>query len=326
MPGPEMRLLLVEDSAGDARILEAMLQGRADRVDITWVKTLDEGVKRLMASTFDAVLLDLSLPDSDGVAGVATTHLFDTETPIIVLTGLDDDHAAIEALRSGAQDYLVKGTVDGDDLLRTIRFAQQRAGFQRALAEQRPPVAEAQDDKVVRALVCPSGGGLVPALADYASGIVDAGRTLLYVTFDRPARVLRDRFSKDRGALDGTHFVDASGQGEAEEEGHVFVVDGDDGLDHVAVEVERACAALGPDTHVVLDSINSVIMHHGIDQAAVFCHTLANRLRLLHIGADLIGHDNHEWPFIADRFGFLDGEAALVGDDGATAPPDPSFV
>lgn len=310
-----LRLLLVEDSEADATLLAEMLE---DTAQVKWVRSLDAGVRALNEGRFDAILLDLSLPDSHGVESVATMHLFDTETPIVVLTSLDDDAAAFEALRQGAQDYLVKGTMDGRGLLRTVRFAKQRVDMQQHLATQ--PQGDDSREPVVRAVGCPTGPDMVPALARHVQGL--ASDQVLYVTFDQPAAVLQRRLK--RAGVTGLHFIDVSGQAE-QEQGRIYVPDDPRDLEVVALEVERACAALGPASHVIVDSINSLILHHGVDAAAVFCHGLANRLRVLRIDADFVGHRNQEWPYIVDRFSFLD-EEALLEAAASEAGPDPSIA
>lgn len=319
------RLLLIEDNPGDARLLDAMLDDAGSDAEVEWVQSLDEGVRRLTAGDFDAVLLDLSLPDSHGIESVATTHLFDTRTPIIVLTGLDDDEAAFQALREGAQDYLVKGSFDGPRLLRTIRFAQERVEVQRRLEDQRAGDGGTDEpEKNIRALVVPPGGELIETVAAYiADG--DEASTVLYVCFDRPAAVLRGRFQRRGVDVGRLHFIDASGQPGAKADDRIHVMDDARDLDRLAVEIEHACAALGPDVNVMVDSVNSLILLHGVDAGAVFCHSLANRLRLLQIRADFVGHDNQEWPFLADRLSFLDGEIRL-NKVGTPRGNDPGFA
>ncbi len=117
--------VLIEDNPADARVIQEMV---GDAVTIEWFRTLDEGVKRVVDhDDVEVVLLDLSLPDSDGIDSVSTMHLFDNVVPIVVLTGLKDEAASIQAVREGAEDYLVKGTFDKDRLMRSITFAIERA-------------------------------------------------------------------------------------------------------------------------------------------------------------------------------------------------------
>ncbi len=321
MVRPALHLLLVEDNDGDARLIEAMLDDVDAAVTLEHVRSLDDGVKRLTEGGFDAVLLDLGLPDSQGLDSVATTHLFDTQTPIIVLTGLDDDEAAFDALRVGAQDYLVKGKIDGPGIIRTVRFAQQRAEAQAQLEAQRGS-PRARSEARVSALPCPPGNSMVATVVERLAHQTEGGRNVLYVSFDRPASVLLERFASHDVPAKAVHFIDVSGES-SPTDGPIFTPDDPRDLAAVAVEIENGCAGLGPDTHVIVDSINSMILHHGIEASAVFGHMVANRLRLLGISADFIGHQNQEWPFIMDRFSFLDGEIKMGG---APAGADPSFA
>jgi len=122
------RALLVEDDPVFAGLVEAMLRESEPRFTLERVTELDAGVRRVLAGGIDVVLLDLGLPDSEGLDSVSTVHLFDTAVPIVVLTGLDDAEAAVQAVREGAQDYLVKGRFDAERLVRTMTFAVERAG------------------------------------------------------------------------------------------------------------------------------------------------------------------------------------------------------
>ena len=122
-----LKILLVEDNPGDARLVREMLvdAGR-DETAVVGVDRLSDGLRRLGAESFDAVLLDLSLPDSQGLDTLKTLHAQATGVPLVVMTGLEDEEVAARALRQGAQDYLVKGRFDGDLLLRAVGHAIER--------------------------------------------------------------------------------------------------------------------------------------------------------------------------------------------------------
>ncbi len=318
----DLRLLLIEDHAPDADLLRSMLAKEGADIDLEWVQTLDDGVQAMTKGSFDAILLDLSLPDSQGIESVATTHLFDSETPIIVLTGLNDDDAAFEALRAGAQDYLVKGEIDGRGIVRSVRFAKQRNEVQRQMGAT--PGLAAQEDVQMAALCCAPGASIVGTIAAYLAKSAAAGQSILYVTVDRPGRVLAGRFGDAGVPTDSLHVIDASGNDDADD-AHIHAVAADD-LEGLAVEIECAIAALGGGAMVVVDSINSLILHHTIDAAAVFAHTLANRCRLLGVPVDFVGHRTQEWPYIMDRFSFLDGEVHLGDEEVVSDTPDPSVA
>ncbi len=122
------RVLLIEDSAAQARLMEKQL---ASAIGVGFaVETadrLDAGLKRLAAESFDAILLDLSLPDSDGLETFTAVRDKAGGIPIVILSG-DADHAtAAKAVEEGANSYLVKSAVNGEQVARSIRYAVQRA-------------------------------------------------------------------------------------------------------------------------------------------------------------------------------------------------------
>ncbi|MDO8812736.1 MAG: response regulator [Gallionella sp.] len=124
-------ILVVEDDPGDFGLIQAYARlaklGITDNKElVTWAKTLADGIAIARNSNPAVVLLDLSLPDSDGIATVQAMRATLPGTPIVVLTGCDDDALAVAALQAGAQDYLVKGQFDHDALARTMRYALVR--------------------------------------------------------------------------------------------------------------------------------------------------------------------------------------------------------
>jgi signal transduction histidine kinase len=137
-----LSVLLVEDNPGDATLIERQL-ALADTtilgadVGLSHVETLDDAFGQLRDSGVDVVLLDLGLSKSSGLSTLE--RLLDgteDEVPVVVLTGLDANDAAVEAIQRGAQDYLTKGDFDGDLLVRTIRYAIERKDNERAIQRQ----------------------------------------------------------------------------------------------------------------------------------------------------------------------------------------------
>ncbi len=118
--------MLIEDNAGDARLIEEMLTEQTGIRKIERVDRLSKGLDRLAANGIDAILLDLGLPDSQGLNTFEKIHASAKQLPILVLTGFNDDSVALEAVRRGAQDYLIKGKFDATLLFRAIRYAIER--------------------------------------------------------------------------------------------------------------------------------------------------------------------------------------------------------
>lgn len=127
MTAETIRLLLVEDNPGDARLVMKMLAGVTEvSFEVEWTDRLSKGLERLAGGGIDVILLDLGLPDSQGHETLASVHTNAPEIPIVILTGLDDEAVTMEALKKGAQDYLVKGTLIADALVHSIRYAIER--------------------------------------------------------------------------------------------------------------------------------------------------------------------------------------------------------
>ncbi len=131
-----IRVLLVEDSPSDARLLCELLQDYPpQKFAIEHVERLDEAIRLAAGRAFDVVLLDLTLPDSTGLDTCARMRRAAPHVPIVVLTGVDDETMALEAMRQGVEDYLVKGQIHGGTLGRAIRYAVERKQAQEALRE-----------------------------------------------------------------------------------------------------------------------------------------------------------------------------------------------
>ncbi|MDO8249257.1 MAG: EAL domain-containing protein [Rhodoferax sp.] len=131
------RILLIEDNPGDARLIEHMLEQAQGLVyELTWVDNLTDGIAHLQTKPTDVLLLDLGLPES---SGLDTLQILLARVPaaptLVVLSGLSDENIAVQAVQSGAQDYLVKGHVDTALLVRSIRYAIERSQARQALRQ-----------------------------------------------------------------------------------------------------------------------------------------------------------------------------------------------
>jgi diguanylate cyclase (GGDEF)-like protein/PAS domain S-box-containing protein len=122
-----IRVLLIEDEAGDAYLVKAALKSKNEiNFEITWVESLALARQALADSIFEVILLDLSLPDSEGLETIQIAKQIAEDVPIIVLTGRCDTDFALIALKAGANDYMVKGDFGFDGLARVIRYTLLR--------------------------------------------------------------------------------------------------------------------------------------------------------------------------------------------------------
>lgn len=129
-----LRILLIEDNATEAFLLQESLAQVSHPPSVIHVDTLEGALQHLKESPVDAILLDLALPDSEGLITLDLTNAAAEYLPIICLTGLEDEGVAIEAVRKGAQDYLIKGQTGARQLMQTILRAVERKRLERDLA------------------------------------------------------------------------------------------------------------------------------------------------------------------------------------------------
>ena len=141
-----VRLLLMEDSPSDALLLHEAFADAADtRFVITQVDRLAEGISLLAKEAFDVVLLDLGLPDSQGIETFIRLYNHTPEVPVVVLTGLDDEAVGFKAVQLGAQDYLQKKQMQTALLERSVRYAIDRHRLQQELERARQHEAQEQE-------------------------------------------------------------------------------------------------------------------------------------------------------------------------------------
>ena len=123
-----LKILLIEDSISDAALLQAeVLQSSTGDHRIQSAGSLKQAIDSFKEDNFDAALLDLNLPDSSGLDTVRYFRSSQPDVPIVVLTGYEDEKTGIEAVRMGAQDYLVKGKSEGSLIVRAVRYAIEPA-------------------------------------------------------------------------------------------------------------------------------------------------------------------------------------------------------
>jgi DNA-binding NtrC family response regulator len=125
---PLKTILLVEDNAGDA-LRELLNEHASHRIELTHVECIADAEEHLAASEVDIILLDLGLPDVQGLDAVWRACTAAPQTPLVVLTGFDDESVGVQALHEGAQDFLVKGKIEPHGLLRSLGHAIETAAI-----------------------------------------------------------------------------------------------------------------------------------------------------------------------------------------------------
>jgi PAS domain S-box-containing protein len=147
----QINILLVEDNPGDRRLIQEALKEPGDnRFQLDCTDRLATGIQKLGTSKPDAIILDLSLPDSQGLASFTRVHEKAPDVPIVVLTGLKDEGVGVQAVRAGAQDYLVKGDVTGRVLMRALLYGIERQRAEAAHAHL-AAIVESSDDAIISA-------------------------------------------------------------------------------------------------------------------------------------------------------------------------------
>lgn len=170
------KVLLVEDNPGDARLLHEMLKDAAEmQFELTDVGRLQDGLDLLAAQSFDIVLLDLRLPDSQGFDTFTRLKREAPNVPVVVMTGMQDETLALRAVQEGAQDYLVKGQVDGEQLARSLRYAIVRQAAQQA----RQDAASAKRGRVLGFWGAKGGVGTTTTVLNIASALKARGKSVI---------------------------------------------------------------------------------------------------------------------------------------------------
>ena len=132
----DLHVLVVEDNPADARLSRDILQEISADIGVMVAETLSAAIAILELESFDVILLDLGLPDSKGVDTLASLKAHRSDLPFIVMTGMADEQIGIDAVRLGAQDYLIKGRVQADQLRRSLLYAIERKKADNALMEK----------------------------------------------------------------------------------------------------------------------------------------------------------------------------------------------
>jgi signal transduction histidine kinase len=146
MNHPPVKVLLIEDDQGDIDLFRELLsEVKTPSFTVKTADTLESGLKRLDSEQVDVVLLDLMLPDSQGLDTFTRVRAQAPSAPVVIHTSLSNETLALEAVRQGAQDYLVKGRVDGQGLSRAMRYAIERQRLEEALSAERERLQRLKD-------------------------------------------------------------------------------------------------------------------------------------------------------------------------------------
>jgi diguanylate cyclase (GGDEF)-like protein/PAS domain S-box-containing protein len=157
-------LLLVEDNPADVRLLREMFHEQNSlRTELTQVETMREAEKHLAGGAVDIILLDLGLPDAQGLESIRRARAVAPQVPLVVLTALDDESMAAQALQAGAQDYLIKGQIDARGLLRALRYAVERKSMQEELFREKE-LAQVTLNSIGDAVICTDISGNITFL------------------------------------------------------------------------------------------------------------------------------------------------------------------
>ena len=181
-------LLVVEDDPGDARLLREMFDEHdSHNTELTHVVCMSDAERHLAERNVDVILLDLGLPDAQGLEAVRRAHVVAPTIPLVVLTGLDDESLAVRALQEGAQDYLIKGRIDAHGLLRSVRYAVERKSLEDAGILAANQLLQAQK---------------VESLGRLAGGIAHDFNNMLFAVHGYAELLSQDLASDDPARLD----------------------------------------------------------------------------------------------------------------------------
>ncbi|MGE0220217.1 PP2C family protein-serine/threonine phosphatase [Mycolicibacterium sp.] len=152
--GETLSLLLVEDDRADAILVEELIADAGLDIEVSWAESLAKAEDVLATAHPDCILLDLHLHDTDGIDGLTRIAKLNSGIPIVVLTGLNDEHVGVSAVASGAQDYLVKGRVDPEMLRRAVLYAIERKRAELTAVDLHASQLRAQENaRLVRGLL-----------------------------------------------------------------------------------------------------------------------------------------------------------------------------
>jgi diguanylate cyclase (GGDEF)-like protein/PAS domain S-box-containing protein len=157
-------VLLIEDNPGDARLIREMFSEQSSQdIELNYVECMGDAERYLAEHAVDIILSDLGLPDTQGLEAVRRTHAAAPHVPLVVLSGMDDESMALQALKEGAQDYLIKGQIESRELLRSMRYAVERKLNEETLYTEKE-FAQVTLDCIGDAVICTNIAGNITFL------------------------------------------------------------------------------------------------------------------------------------------------------------------
>lgn len=173
----ELSVLLIEDEPDAARLIQHVLtRGASAPVSVSWAQDLHSGLATLAGHDFQAVLLDLNLPDSSGFETFASVRQKAVDQAVIVLTAQEDEALALQAVRSGADEYLIKSDIRDRFLAQRIRYAVERNRLKRQDAD--PSV---KNGKILSFIGAKGGVGTTTLVVNLAAALAQDGKTALAI-------------------------------------------------------------------------------------------------------------------------------------------------
>ena len=183
----DKKLLLIEDNPGDARLIKELLfEGASSEFEIIWVTSIKDAILNLTSNEFDVVLLDLSLSDSDGLNSFNRVFRQCADTAVIIITGRDDSDIALKAVAEGAQDYIIKGSCDGNQLYRSILHAIERQKLRIQLEQSEGRFKRMIEQNADGILILVNGGEIKFANKEAARIFNKGGQELVGASFGDP--------------------------------------------------------------------------------------------------------------------------------------------
>jgi signal transduction histidine kinase len=187
---PIKTLLVIEDNPGDARLLREMFNDGSRSTELAVAATMGEAERYLLDNAVDIIVLDLGLPDSQGLDAVRRARLAGRNAPLVVLTGLDDEAMAAQTLGEGAQDYMIKGEIEAKGLFRALRYAIERKRLDRLKDEFVSTVSH--ELRTPLTSIAASLGLLVGKIAGILPGPAARLLSIAYTNTQRLVRLLND--------------------------------------------------------------------------------------------------------------------------------------